>query len=271
MQPSLSSSSLSAQQSPLRSLNRLLVSGDQYYPSVLNATTSSFFVAFFSVAFLLRLQLPGHHMLRSRRLFVRLLALLGAAYLFAQERRLMKAAIENFSSITGGDYSAVDGVQLHYLSYSLPREEEEAEAAGLQSDTSPLLQVKAAGLQSETSPLLEVDAGLQSDAPPMLDEAVQSVSTPALPSTASRKIKYSTEVWHCTHGFGSNSLSFQPFINAFQSQKRYKNVRIIAHDCPGFGFNVRNTIQSPAFYRPMWNARATLALATQHGHGGKWT
>ena len=66
---------------------------------------------------------------------------------------------------------------------------------------------------------------------------------------------------HMFHGFGANSLSWQPIMKLFG----IGSVSAVAHDIPGFGFNPRkrsvpNSVSYPIIYRPLWNARASLIL-----------
>ena len=66
---------------------------------------------------------------------------------------------------------------------------------------------------------------------------------------------------HMFHGFGANSLSWQPIMKLFG----IGSVSAVAHDTPGFGFNPRvrsvpSAVSYPTIYRPLWNARASLIL-----------
>ena len=66
---------------------------------------------------------------------------------------------------------------------------------------------------------------------------------------------------HMFHGFGANSLSWQPIMKLFG----IGSVSAVAHDIPGFGFNPRvrsvpSAVSYPTIYRPLWNARASLIL-----------
>jgi pimeloyl-ACP methyl ester carboxylesterase len=66
---------------------------------------------------------------------------------------------------------------------------------------------------------------------------------------------------HMFHGFGANSLSWQPIMKLFG----IGCVSAVAHDIPGFGFNPRvrtvpDSVSYPTIYRPLWNARASLIL-----------
>ena len=63
------------------------------------------------------------------------------------------------------------------------------------------------------------------------------------------------------HGFGANSLSWQPIMELFG----IGSVSAVAHDIPGFGFNPRvrsvpSAVSYPTIYHPLWNARASLVL-----------
>ena len=78
---------------------------------------------------------------------------------------------------------------------------------------------------------------------------------------------------HAFHGFGANSLSFQPLLDAIA--KGGLSTTFVAHDTPGFGFNPRPDDDSalsarglfPSIYRPMWGSKVSLALAEKAAEG----
>jgi alpha-beta hydrolase superfamily lysophospholipase len=87
-----------------------------------------------------------------------------------------------------------------------------------------------------------------------------------------------TSYVHAFHGFGANSLSWRPLLDALSSSGTGATPEIVAHDTPGFGFTPRPRDAAavaadglfPAIYRPIWGARASLALGGR-GVGGART
>ena len=77
-----------------------------------------------------------------------------------------------------------------------------------------------------------------------------------------------TSYVHAFHGFGANSLSWRPLLDALDGGSAGANPAVVAHDTPGFGFTPRPRNAAavvakglfPAIYRPIWGARASLAL-----------
>jgi pimeloyl-ACP methyl ester carboxylesterase len=68
------------------------------------------------------------------------------------------------------------------------------------------------------------------------------------------------------HGFGANSLSWQPVMKLFKRNA----VNAVAHDLAGFGFNPRirkvpTTDSFPTIYQPLWNAKASLTFSGASG------
>ena len=68
------------------------------------------------------------------------------------------------------------------------------------------------------------------------------------------------------HGFGANSLSWQPVMKLFKKNA----LNAVAHDIAGFGFNPRirkvpTTDSFPIIYHPLWNAKAGLAVSGATG------
>jgi alpha-beta hydrolase superfamily lysophospholipase len=78
---------------------------------------------------------------------------------------------------------------------------------------------------------------------------------------------------HAFHGFGANSLSFQPLLDAID--KGGLSTTFVAHDTPGFGFNPRPqdefSLSSrglfPSIYRPLWGSKVSLTIAEKAAEG----
>ena len=115
-----------------------------------------------------------------------------------------------------------------------------------------------------TNQEIQLDRSLITDFRFLTNGFWSSVDNIVLHYIQCKSTKMSAVKLHLFHGFGANALSFQPIIKLFGLNK----VNAVGHDNPGFGYNPRirevsEDISYPGIFRPLWNARASLAIQSE--------